>query len=387
MTYWTLTECDIDRIAIGVGILGTGGGGSPYLQTLITKQLLREGKRIRMIRPRDLPDDAQIIGLGGIGAPTVGIEKMEEGNEGVRVLRAIEAHTGRKVDAVLGDEVGGGNGIYPMVTAAKLDLPVVDADGMGRAFPEVQMTSFFVYGQATQPAALSDADGNTLVITEAKTPEMLERIMRAATVAMGCTACMTTAPMTGAFVRRYGIAHTTSQAWTLGDAVMTAREAKVDPVAAILRQAGGTLLMRGKVTDIGRRISGGFVRGSLTVAGLDADAGRQLVIDIQNEYLVASEGSQRLAMVPDLICIVDAETGRPIGTEEQRYGLRVAVLSIPAPALLRTQESLRSMGPRAFGYDFDFVPLGQSVEAAPVAAYETGLAAGQHNLVNSGELL
>lgn len=371
MTYWTLTEADIDRIAIGVGILGTGGGGSPYLQMLIAKQMLREGRRIRMIRPRDLASDAQIIGLGGIGAPTVSIEKMEEGHEGVRVLKAIEAHTGRRVDAVLGDEVGGGNGIYPMITAARLDLPVVDADGMGRAFPEVQMTSFFAYGQATQPAALSDADGNTLVITQARTPEMLEKLMRTATVAMGCTACMTTAPMTGDFVRRYGIAHTTSQAWTLGDAVLRAREAKADPIASILEQAGGTFLMKGKVTDISRRIAGGFVRGVLTIAGLDADTGRTMTIDIQNEYLVATEDGRRLAMVPDLICIVDSETGRPIGTEEQRYGLRVAVLSLPAPAILRTEPALRLMGPRAFGYDFDFVPLGQSVEARPVAAYDT----------------
>ena len=369
MTYWSLTESDIDRIAIGVGILGTGGGGSPYLQMLIAKQLLREGKRIRMIRPADLDPNAQIIGLGGIGAPTVSIEKMEEGFEGVRVLKAIEAHTGRKVDAVLGDEVGGGNGIYPMITAAHLDLPVVDADGMGRAFPEVQMTSFFAYGQASQPAALSDADGNTLVITQAKTPQMLEKLMRTATVAMGCTACMTTAPMTGDFVRRFGIAHTTSQAWTLGDAVIRARVAKTDPIAAILAEAGGTFLMTGKVTDIGRRIDGGFVRGTLTVAGLGADAGRTLVIDIQNEYLVATEGDKRIAMVPDLICIVDSETGRPIGTEEQRYGLRVAILSLPAPALLRTDVALALMGPRAFGYDFDFVPLGQSTEPAPVAAY------------------
>jgi uncharacterized protein len=386
MTYWTLTESDLDRIAIGVGILGTGGGGSPYQQMLMAKAMLRRGKRIRMIRPADLPPDAQIIGLGGIGAPTVGIEKMEEGGEGVRVLRAIEAHTGRKVDAVLGDEVGGGNGIYPMVTAAELDLPVVDADGMGRAFPEVQMTSFFVYGQASQPAALSDAEGNTLVITNAATPETLERIMRAATVAMGCTACMTTAPMTGDFVRRFGVVHTTSQAWTLGDAVLGARAAKQDPIAAVLREADGSLLMQGKVTDIERRISGGFVRGSLTVTGLDADAGRCIKVDIQNEYLVATEGDKRLVMVPDLICIVDAETGRPIGTEEQRYGLRVAVIAIPAPPLLRTPEALRVMGPRAFGYDFDFIPFGRSAEARAVAAYTRASGTPSTPLIHSGEL-
>lgn len=369
MTFWTLNKTDIDRIAIGVGILGTGGGGSPYLQMLIAKALLRQGKRIRMIRPADLAPDAQVIGLGGIGAPTVSIEKMEEGDEGIRVLRAIEAHTGRRVDAVLGDEVGGGNGIYPMITAAKLDLPVVDADGMGRAFPEVQMTSFFVYGQANQPAALSDSEGNTLVITQARSPEMLEKLMRTATVAMGCTACMTTAPMTGDFVRRFGIAHTTSQAWQLGDAVLRARAAKTDPITAIEGVSGGRLLMQGKVTDIARRIEGGFVRGSLTVTGLAADQGRVLTIDIQNEFLVATEDGQRLVMVPDLICIVDSETGRPIGTEEQRYGLRVSVIAIPCAPLLRTPESLRMMGPRAFGYNFDYVPFGTATVAHPVAAY------------------
>lgn len=370
MSLWSLTETDIDRIAIGVGILGTGGGGSPYLQLLAAKRMLREGRRIRMIRPADLADDAQVIGIGGIGAPTVGVEKMEEGGEGERVLRAVEAHTGRPVDAVLGDEVGGGNGIYPMITAARLDLPVVDCDGMGRAFPEVQMSTFFVGGQATQPAALSDSEGNTVLITQAAAPEMLERIMRAATVAMGCTACMTTAPMSGAFIRQHGVVHTTSLAWTLGDAVLSARAAKADPVAAILDKAGGALLMRGKVTDIERRLAGGFVRGRLVLAGLDADAGREIAIDIQNEYLVATEGGARLVMVPDLICIVDAETGRPIGTEELRYGLRVAVLAMPCTPLLRSAAALRVMGPRAFGYDFDYVPFGTAVHATAVPFYD-----------------
>lgn len=209
-----------------------------------------------------------------------------------------------------------------------------------------------------------------MLITQATTPEMLERVMRAATVAMGCTACMTTAPMSGDFIRRFGVVHSTSQAWMLGDAVLRARAAKQDPIAAILAEADGRLLMRGKVTDIERRLAGGFVRGRLTVDGLDADAGRVLQIDIQNEYLVATEGDRRLVMVPDLICIVDAETGRPIGTEEQRYGLRVAVIGIPCSPLLRSEGALQRMGPRAFGYDFDYVPFGIAAEARPVPFYD-----------------
>src|SRR5690606_40254880 len=90
MKYWTLTEADIDRIAIGCGILGTGGGGSTYHGLLRAKALLREGKRIRMVRPAEMAPDAQILGIGGIGAPTVGIEKIAEGGEGVRLLKAVE---------------------------------------------------------------------------------------------------------------------------------------------------------------------------------------------------------------------------------------------------------------------------------------------------------
>lgn len=370
MKIWTLNEADIDRIALGAGILGTGGGGNPYLGLLMAKAQLKAGRSIKVIRPCDLAPDAHVLALGNIGAPTVSIEKMEEGDEGIRCLRAIEQHTGRKVDAVIADEIGGSNGLAPMITAAKLGLPVVDADGMGRAFPEVQMTTFFIHGQATHPAALADALGNIMLVTNATTPEMLEKLMRAGTVAMGCTAHMTTAPMDGQFIRNYGVPHTVSQSWDLGDTVLAARAAKTDPVEALLARSGGALLMKGKVTDIGRRIAAGFVRGNLTVTGLESFAGRSAVIDIQNEYLVAREGDKVLAMVPDLICIVDSETGRPITTEEQRYGLRVSVIAIPAHALLRSAIALRSVGPRAFGYDFDFVPLGAPTVAQPVAAYQ-----------------
>lgn len=65
-----------------------------------------------------------------------------------------------------------------------------------------------------------------------------------------------------------------------------------------------------------------------------------------------------LAVVPDLICLVDADTAEPVTTEVARYGLRVAVLGIPAPAMLKTPEALAVVGPAAFGYrDVPYVPL------------------------------
>jgi len=369
MKFWTLDEPDIDRIALGAGILGTGGGGNPYLGSLVAKALLREGRRICLVRPSDLAADAQVLALSGIGAPTVGVERMAEGDEGLRVVRAMEDYTGRRIDALIADEVGGSNAMTPMIAAAKLDIPVVDADGMGRAFPEVQMTTFFVHGHVSHPAVLADFEGNVMVVTAATSPQMLERLLRAGTVAMGCTAYFGTAPMSGAFVARYAVPHSLSQAWSLGQTVLAARAGKADPVAAIVAASGGALLLRGKVSDVQRSVTGGFVRGRLTVDGLDEDAGRTLRIDIQNENLVARDAGGVLVMVPDLICIVDAETGRPIGTEEQRYGLRVAVVALPAHALLRSEAALGSVGPRAFGYDFDYAPVGFSSEALPAPGY------------------
>ncbi|MBO68968.1 MAG: hypothetical protein CL398_11745 [Acidiferrobacteraceae bacterium] len=65
-----------------------------------------------------------------------------------------------------------------------------------------------------------------------------------------------------------------------------------------------------------------------------------------------------LCTVPDLITLVDVETGEPIGTEMLRYGLRVAVIGMPAPIELKTPQALSVVGPAAFGYeDVTFRPL------------------------------
>lgn len=357
MSDWLLTENDLRSIAIGASILGTGGGGSTYLAYLMVREQIRSGRQVRIIQTDALTDSDLVLPLGGIGAPTVGIERMDNGDEGTRLVAAIENVTNKRVTALVADEIGGGNGLIPMLTAAQLDLPVVDGDGMGRAFPETQMTSFFIYGQAAAPAALTDACGNSMVVSNATSATQLENIMRAATITMGCSAMMSTAPMGGHFVKQYAIPRTITQAWTLGDAVQSALHNKRSPVEAILERTGGKHLITGKVIDVEQRIDNGFVRGLISIHGIDQDRGRRLTVDLQNEYLVANEDGQQHAMVPELICIVDAETGQAIGTEEQRYGLRVAVLALPAPLLLTTPLALESVGPRAFGYDFDYVPL------------------------------
>ena len=355
---WRVDEAAAEQIAIGAGILGTGGGGNPYLGKTQLRRLLRQGAAPpAVVSPDEVPDDAVVASVGGMGAPTVGVERLARGDEWTVALRALEAHTGRRVGYLVPGEIGGANSTRPLVCAVQTGLPVVDADGMGRAFPELQMETFSIYGVRCTPAGLADLKHNSVVFVDLADSVTLERYARAVTIQMGGHAGYAFPLMTGAELRRTAIPHTMTLAREIGAAVERARRAHEDPVAAVLAVAGGQVLFAGKVVDVERRMAAGFARGRVRLDGLGDWRGSAMAIDFQNENLIARRDDTVAAVVPDLICIVDAVTAAPVTTEVLRYGLRVAVLGIPAPALLKTPAALAVVGPRAFGYDVEYVPL------------------------------
>ncbi len=359
---WTLDEDGLRSVAVGAGILGTGGGGNPRIGMLRAREMVRRHGPVEVLSPGELDEDDQVVCVGGMGAPTVGIEKVR-GTESHRALRAMEAEAGVRATAVISGEIGGSNSLEPVVAAAPAGLPLVDADGMGRAFPELQMTTYFIYGISPAPSVLCDEKGNTVVFREAVDAPWLERMARAVTVAMGCVPVFAFAPMSAADVRRTAIPGTLTLARDLGEAVLRARAESADPIRGILDTVDGTVLFRGKIVDVERRTTEGFTRGTVRLEGIQGDAGREMEIDFQNENLVARADGRVVFTVPDLICIVDAERGEPITTELLRYGFRVAVLGFPAPELLRSARALEVVGPRAFGYDVEYRPFEPAGEA------------------------
>ena len=353
-----VTDADLDAIEIGAAILGTGGGGNPYIGKLRCREELKKGRRIPVIPLDALPDDALVVSLGGIGAPVVGIEKIEEGEECLRALRALEREMGVKVDALISAEIGGANAMEPMLVAAQAGLPVVDGDGMGRAFPEMQMCTWSIYGHREAPGVMADEKGNIVVIRDTPDDLWLERIARHVVVAMGAAAGLATRPMRGDFVKRTAVPGTITQALSLGRAVLRAHETNADPVQTVIAQERGRLLMTAKIVDLERHLKGGFAVGHMTLEGFGAFEGDQGRIDLQNEFLVFWRNDVVEVCTPDLIVVLDSDTGLPITTEMLRYGQRIAVLGLPAHALMRTPEALKVVGPEAFGYhDIAYSPL------------------------------
>lgn len=350
---------ELEDIALGATVLGTGGGGDPHVGKLVAKQAIEEHGPVEMVHPDEIDDDALVIPSAQMGAPTVAVEKLPGGHEPVASFERVEQEFDRSADATMPMECGGINSTFPFAVAARKGLPVVDADGMGRAFPELQHETFNVYGVAGTPAAVGDEHGNTCLL-ETVDNDRLEWLARGITVRMGGVGYLSDYPMSGREVKETAIPGTMTLAHDVGRAV---READSDVVDAIRDATAESIygaarsLFEGKIVDVKRRTEGGFVIGDVEIDGLGSDDGRQLTIEFQNENLGARIDGEWIATVPDLITVLDRETGDPIRTETLRYGQRVQVLGIPTPEIMRTDAALEVWGPETFGLDTEFVPL------------------------------
>ncbi|KAL3151690.1 hypothetical protein ABBQ38_012674 [Trebouxia sp. C0009 RCD-2024] len=347
---WVITKDHVEALAIGCGILGSGGGGSPYRAKLKLLQRLKEGAKIRVVPCSAVPDDAYVVDASYMGAPTVSIEKLDS-SQAEAAAHAVLKAVGKEAFAIVAGEIGGGNGLEALNVAASMNLPVVDADFMGRAFPELQMMTTAIYGVPVAPAALADEKGNTVVVQTVANIHSLEHILRPVCTAMGCSAGFASAPVSGKQLRAVAIQGSLSLALALGRAVQQAQHSKADPVAAAATAGNGNLIFKGKVTDIERSTTDGFAKGVLRLSGLDHWCGQQADIHFQNENLQLRIDGKVAAIVPDLICCLDIHSGHSVATEELCYGLRLSVVRLPANTKLLTPEVLEIIGPQAFGLE------------------------------------
>ncbi|MEF9841493.1 MAG: DUF917 domain-containing protein [Raoultibacter sp.] len=347
---------EIEDMALGATVLGAGGGGDPYVGKLMAIEAIRRHGKVELITPDEVPDDAMIAPSSMMGAPTIMVEKICSGEEPMNTYDGLVKELGQELFAILAIEAGGVNSMVPFILGATRHLPVIDADMMGRAFPEMQMTTFGLHGISGTPMVLSDEKGNVVAIKSIDNTWM-ERIARTATAAMGGYTILASYACTGAEMKRFCIPFTATQCETIGRAIREARARHSDPIDAILAETKGFRLFRGKVVDVERKTDGMFVRGRAVIDGLDIDKGSQLIIKFQNENIIALRDGEAVATAPDIICSLDTETGKPVTTEGLKYGARVVVVCLPCDDQWRTPEGLALVGPRYFGYDVDYVPI------------------------------
>lgn len=355
------TETDLIDFAFGAAFLGGGGGGDPYIGRLMLRQQIDAGRRVDIVDLEDVPDDAFVVPVATMGAPTVMNERIPSAEATIEVLRTTERLFGRPSTHICGVEAGGINATLPMVVGAITGLPVVDVDGMGRAFPELQMVTFGIYGVAASPVVLRNETGDEVVVTAADN-RRAEAIARAVVSEMRGMAQIGLYPMSGRQLKSTGVAKTMSLAKQIGAVVRETRQLNLDPFKAIvslISNRGGRAynLFTGKISDLTRETRAGFSVGQVMLESLDDSA--PAVIEFQNEYLRFTHRGVTRAIVPDIVTILDLETATPFTAESLRYGQRVRIMGISAGDVLRTARALEVVGPRAFGFAEDFVPIEQ----------------------------
>ncbi|CAI6284704.1 unnamed protein product [Periconia digitata] len=393
---WMISETDLQWITIGCYILGTGGGGSPYSTMLRVRGILRNGGTIRVMSPDDLQDDDRVGCGGGAGSPTVGIEKLA-GDEMMHAQEHLYTlYPGGRPTHFIPIEIGGSNGLQGLVMSASsnLNIPCVDGDWMGRAYPTKWQTTPVVFGERNiifAPVCIADGNGNVMYMPTATSDLKVEQIFRAALAQMGSAVASADGPVSGAETRRWAVEHTLSLSWRIGREVARARKQhRLEDVAScIIDAVGGSetgrVLFKGKIVGVERKLWMGHVYGEVIVEGRDAaDASSpfsgKIKIPFKNENIAAirlhegrenKTGEERdedvLAIVPDLVAVIDAQNGEAIGTPEYRYGLLVHVIGLTASNRWTSPKGIEIGGPKAFGLGhLNYKPLGKFVKPVSV---------------------
>ncbi|KAG2357297.1 hydantoinase [Suillus spraguei] len=376
---WLLSEIDLEWIADGCYVLGCGGAG----------------ETIRVIDFSSVSPNGLVGWGGGMGSPEVSSERLL-GNEYQEASAELWSLIGiAKPEALCGIEIGGANGMINMILGSTkhADIPCIDGDFMGRAYPTWHQTTANVYdasgtGAKMLPSVISSGDGNIMIMTKARRDIDVDASLRAACVEMGTHVGQASCPLKADYVDSAMIKNTVSLSWRIGRAIALARkQSSLSRIGTILVDAvGGSnsarVLFVGKITDVRRRLYKGHTIGEVVITALTVDDDDDdpdhpmecftgtLTIPFKNENLVGAKSInvEMVATVPDLIAVLDAQNGSALGTPQYKYGLRVLVLGITAaPQWTGSERGIALGGPSAFGFThIPYEPLGKYAQPRSV---------------------
>jgi len=351
-----IDEESIENISVGAAFLGAGGGGSPYIGKMMALAAVKEHGPVKLLSPTEVEDDGIYLPSASMGAPSILVEKFPAGDEFVRSFEKLSKYL--DVDEIAGTfpmEAGGVNSMIPIAVAAQTGLPMIDGDGMGRAFPELQMTTFHLGGVPVSPMTMTDEKGN-LAVYETIDNLWAERIARVVTSEMGGSSLISLYPSTGKQIKENAIHDIVTLSEDIGEIIRDGQDTK-RTLNQLLDVTQGYELMTGKIKDIQRTVRNGFNYGEAIIEGLEDYSGQEMSVHFQNENLIAIRNGEAVATTPDLVIMVDSETLEPATTESLKYGKRVRVIGMPSDKRWRTKKGIETVGPRYFGYDTDYQPV------------------------------
>ena len=337
----------------------------------LIKEAIKSGKKFKMISVDDFPNDGIVVAVQGIGGggpwehviertKSQGLEVLPDSERNNMVVDLISDFLGKEVTAIIRSEAAEATATALLV-AAERNIPILDAGITGRAVPEVQQSIPWISGIASIPTAIVSPWGDEIIIKHAIDEYRVEDISRAIAVASGGDAVITMTPMNGDQIKYAALKNNLSDAIKYGKVTREAVESDKDPIDALVSASSGFLLFNGLVIKSDENGDRGFNWIDVELSGTGDFSGSTYKIFVKNENIIGWLDGELDAMSPDYIYNLDPNTGQSInsnaGIGSYPIGKEVAIIGVPSAYQWRSKMGIELMGPKHFGFEFDFVPI------------------------------
>lgn len=370
----TLTEQEMIDMMIGSSIQATRATNTESMIRQI-RAAFAQGRKFTMIDTDAVGDDWVVAmpgAVGGGGPWEFVLDDVKKANlpeiadPAVKAMEMLGQYSGRKIDAIIRVESAEAT-LRAFLVASALGVPVVDSCLSGRARPEGQQSIPDAQNISRVGTSVGVTRwGDVLVFANVAAPIRREHLMRAAAVASGGVITMASARYTGSEIRTATLKGSLTQAIQWGRTVREASAKGQDPIGALTKVSNGYRLFQGIVSKAEVKGDKGFTYWDVEMTGNGQYTGHSYKIFVKNENIVTWLDGKPDAMSPDFISNLDPKTGAAIssGTDLGAYhvGREVVIVGIPASPMWRIPRGIDLMGPRHYGFDFDYVPIEQQMK-------------------------
>lgn len=370
-----LKRDELYDILTGCTILGTGGGGPLEMGKRMIDMALDAGKTFRLVALDDVPDGDLIITPYYCGAVSpededitkkYGHLKEMAGEPVVKAVQVMESYLGRRIDGVISTEIGGANTAAAFIAGAMLDKYIVDADPVGRAVPELQHSTYYLNGISITPMAIVNPFGESAIFTEVVDDFRAEAMVRSIAVASKNTVAVADHLTTGTSIKSSVIPGVISTALAMGKAHREAIENQANIGEAIAAAGNGRVAFKGTVGQFHWETVEGFTVGEVLIDGEGPYTGHNLRIWFKNEHIVSWLNGKPYINAPDMICLIDSNTGKPVTNPYYEVGKPLTAIALPAPKEWTTESGLDCFSAKYFGFDIEYVPYNSRIDAKGV---------------------
>jgi DUF917 family protein len=329
-----LTHQDLSDLVDGAAVFSAGGGGDSLVGHNLVEMLVEKRFPVNLLDALEVPDDKIVISFACVGATA---SVAYHGDAALKTLTTLEEFLGKKAYAVIPAELGGFNTLAAVDVAARRGIPIVDADEAGRAVSEVHLGAPALDDIPLTPMTIADIDAqNVIIVKQTLNPIVAERTARTLATEWSQTVYTARTVLTSAQVKTSPFLGTLSNAMRIGILLRKA----VDPLNAVLKENRGFKLFEGVVGAVERETRDGFTWTTATLNGTHEQEGSKFEFKAKNEILIGYRDEKLVAIAPDIITSVHAETCKCVSTEKVKKGDKLVVTGIPAPSKWRTAKGL-----------------------------------------------